>query len=166
MRNERTKVISWRGNLWHLALWGRQRLHLSSSNQSSSVSLCFTSSPLSFSHSTPLSRNTNASSDPLLSIPSRPYSSLPFLIWRAQVRNPNSSFHLLFPCLFHRYLPFYFFFHIYVHEFLLSMIVILVLGKWVMVSVFRLLDSVEGDPRFVQEFFVGFTGFEVYAGEG
>jgi hypothetical protein len=46
------------------------------------------------------------------------------------------------------------------------MIVILVLGKWVMVSVFRLLDSVEGDPRFVQEFFVGFTGFEVYAGEG
>ena len=110
IRNERTKVISWRGNLGDLALWGRQRLHLSSSNQSSYVSLCFTSSPLSFSHSTPLSRNPNASSDPLLSIPSRPYSSLPFLIWRAQVRNPNSSFHLLFPCLFHRYLPFFLFF--------------------------------------------------------
>ena len=70
------------------------------------------------------------------------------------------------PVFFTGTFHFFFFFHIYVHEFLLSMIVILVLGKWVMISMFRLLDSVEGDPRFVQEFFVGFTGFEVYAGEG
>lgn len=35
-------------------------------------------------------------------------------------------------------------------------------GKWVLVSVLRLLEGLEGDPKFVQ-FCVGVTGFEVYA---
>lgn len=35
-------------------------------------------------------------------------------------------------------------------------------GKWVLVFVLRLLEGLEGDPKFVQ-FCVGITGFEVYA---
>ena len=118
MRNERTKVISWRGNLWHLALWGRQRLHLSSSNQSSSVSLCFTSSPLSFSHSTPLSRNTNASSDPLLSIPSRPLSSPTLPHMESTSTQSQLIVPLALPLSFSQ-VPsiFFIFYNIYIHEF-------------------------------------------------
>jgi hypothetical protein len=118
IRNERTKVISWRGNLWDLALWGRQRLHLSSSNQSSSVSLCFTSSPLSFSHSTPLSRNPNASSDPLLSIPSRPHSSPTLPHMESTSTQSQLIVPLALPLSFSQ-VPsiFFFFFHIYIHEF-------------------------------------------------
>lgn len=81
---------------------------------------------------------------PLQILPFRPNSGpsllLPCNLWRAQVCNPNPPYHLLVPCLFLGYPPF---FELIFLQFWHLIMLFGDFRKWVFVFVLRLLDGLE-----------------------